>query len=240
MWEWLWLPIDASRPHLVDADVAWHGRLMVLVWAVMVPSAILIARFAKILPSQRWPEELDSQLWWRSHWVLHSLAIVLAVLAIYLVGLNWQWAGVDRHVWLGRLVLIGMVVQVLSGVFRGSKGGPTDRRPDGSLSGDHYSMTRRRRVFEAFHKTFGYSLVVISVVAVLTGMWLANAPHWMWLCILLWWFTLFLAFFWLQRRGLAVDTYQAIWGPDPAHPGNQLPATRWGVRRASGDPPSQF
>jgi hypothetical protein len=34
----------------------------------------------------------------------------------------------------------------------------------------------------------------------------------------------------LQRRGLAVDTYQAIWGPDPQHPGNATPPG-WGMNR---------
>ncbi len=230
IWEWLLLPIDPSRGHAVTEAVAWHGRLMVLVWAVLVPAAILIARFAKVMPSQRWPDELDSQVWWRSHWILHSLAALLAALAFYLVGYSGAWSGVGWHVWLGRLVLIAMAVQVLSGVLRGSKGGPTSPLADGSIAGDHYSMTLRRRVFESFHKTLGYTLVCISVVAVLTGMWHANAPHWMWLSVVCWWTVLVLAFCWLQRQGCAIDTYQAIWGPDAAHPGNHLP-TRWGARR---------
>ncbi|MEM7376485.1 MAG: cytochrome b561 domain-containing protein [Pseudomonadota bacterium] len=233
MWEWLWLPIDATRPHGVDGAIAWHGRLMVLVWAVLVPLAIGLARFAKVLPSQRWPDELDNQLWWRCHWILHSCAFALAALAFYLVGYSGAWSGAGWHVWLGRAVLMGMAIQVLSGVLRGTKGGPTDPRRDGSLIGDHYSMTPRRRAFEWCHKALGYTLLGVSAIAVLTGLWRANAPHWMWLGVLSWWTVLGAAFLSLQRRGLAVDTYQAIWGPDPEHPGNRLAPGGWGARRLS-------
>jgi hypothetical protein len=37
-----------------------------------------------------------------------------------------------------------------------------------------------------------------------------------------------------QRAGRCIDTYQAIWGPDPAHPGNRRPPVGWGVRRPRG------
>jgi len=62
----------------------------------------------------------------------------------------------------------------------------------------------------------------------------------MWLSIGLWWAALIVVFVLLQRRGMAVDTYQAIWGDDPAHPGNRLPHPGWGVRRMNqtkGDTP---
>ena len=44
---------------------------------------------------------------------------------------------------------------------------------------------------------------------------------------------LILAFITLQRRGYAYETYQAIWGPDPRHPGNQKLPTGWAVKRPS-------
>ncbi len=232
IWEWLLLPIDPSRGHVVTEAVAWHGRLMVLAWAVLVPTAILIARFAKVLPSQRWPEELDSQLWWRSHWIMQSLALALCLVAFALVwggGLFATQAGV--HGWVGRAIVLLVVVQVLSGLLRGSKGGPTAPSADGVEHGDHYSMTRRRKVFERFHKTLGYGLVVFSAVGVIGGLWSANAPRWMWLSVMLWWCVLVTVFYILQRRGCAVDTYQAIWGPNPKHPGNRMPPPRWGARR---------
>ena len=53
-------------------------------------------------------------------------------------------------------------------------------------------------------------------------------PRRMWLALIMWWITIVCLFFILQKRGMAVDTYQAIWGPDPRHPGNQRPAPQWG------------
>jgi hypothetical protein len=47
----------------------------------------------------------------------------------------------------------------------------------------------------------------------------------------LWWLALIALWVTLQRQGRAIDTYQAIWGPDPKHPGNAVPPTGWGVRR---------
>ena len=35
----------------------------------------------------------------------------------------------------------------------------------------------------------------------------------------------------LQRRGRAIDTYQAIWGPGAEHPGNQRKPIGWGIRQ---------
>ena len=35
----------------------------------------------------------------------------------------------------------------------------------------------------------------------------------------------------LQRAGRCIDTYQAIWGPDPCHPGNSRGVIGWGIRR---------
>ena len=49
----------------------------------------------------------------------------------------------------------------------------------------------------------------------------ANAPIFLWLVLGGWWALLILGFAYLQRMGKALDTYQAIWGPDPELPGNQ-------------------
>jgi hypothetical protein len=120
--------------------------------------------------------------------------------------------------------------QFLSGWLRGSKGGPTAPAADGSLNGDHYDMTRRRKLFEAAHKSVGYLGLLLSTAAVGSGFWLVNAPRWMPLIWSTWWLMLAAVWVVLQRRDFAVDTYQAIWGPDAQHPGNRL-ATNWGMRR---------
>ena len=58
-----------------------------------------------------------------------------------------------------------------------------------------------------------------------------DRPRWMLLTLTLWWLLLAAAFYALQKNGRCIDTYQAIWGPDPAHPGNRRPLPGWGVRR---------
>jgi len=58
------------------------------------------------------------------------------------------------------------------------------------------------------------------MLAVLAGLWQANAPMWMWLVLPVWWAVLATLFVLFQRRGMVIDTYVAIWGPDATHPGN--------------------
>ncbi len=228
--DWLLVPIDPSRAHDVGFDVSWHARAMVLAWGVLAPLAVLIARFFKVLPGQDWPRELDNQLWWRVHWMGQTAVAVLSVVGLWLVlPLNAEMSGL--HNWLGALLLIAMLLQFLLGLFRGSKGGPTAPAPDGSFHGHHYDMTPWRNFFEATHKALGYASLVLAAIVILSGLWKANAPVWMWSLLSLWWVGLIICFVVLQRRGMAIDTYQAIWGDGVEHPGNQLPTPGWGVRR---------
>jgi len=196
MWDWLLLPIDAGRGHDVGSLVSWHARMMVLGWGVLAPLAVFVARFFKVTPNQNWPEQLDNQLWWRSHWM-------------------------------------GQSVQIALGLRRGSKGGPTSPAPDGSIRGDHYDMTPWRRKFEAMHKTIGYGVLILAALTILLGLWDVNGPRWIWIAIVTWWVALVCLFVILQKRGMAVDTYQAIWGTDPVHPGNQNSGSNWGMHRSS-------
>ena len=92
-------------------------------------------------------------------------------------------------------------------------------------------MTRWRVIFEWSHKLTGYASLVLAVVVILAGLWEANAPRWMWGVILLWWAVLLAVALVLQSRGCAIDTYQAIWGPDPRHPGNRRDPIGLGVHR---------
>ncbi len=220
--EWLFAAIDPSRPHDVGSAVAWHGRVMVAAWGVLVPVGVIAARFFKVLPRQAFPDVVDSRAWWRTH-----LAAQIGAVGLMLVGLGLILTAVDRgpsltatswvHRGLGWAVLWLGLVQAASGVFRGSKGGPTD--PKGRR-GDHYDMTPRRLAFEALHKVSGYAALLLSMLAVLSGLWQANAPVWMWLVLTIWWVFVGWLFVLFQRRGMVIDTYVAIWGPDAIHPGN--------------------
>jgi hypothetical protein len=231
---WLSSPIDASRGHDVDIATSWHGRLMVLVWAVLFPTGILAARFFKVLPWQDWPRALDDRHWWRTHlstqYLGGAVLLIALGLALYATGTS-QDALVDGHHFLGWAVVLLAAWQFMGGWLRGTKGGPTDPAPDGSPRGDHYDMTKRRRLFEYAHKTGGYAALLIACVAILTGLHAANAPRWMWLGLTGWW-CLFLGFaIWLQARGFTRDTYEAIWGPGDQHPGNHLRPIGVGIRR---------
>ncbi|MEM1382595.1 MAG: cytochrome b561 domain-containing protein [Pseudomonadota bacterium] len=229
MWEWLLEPIDPNRAHQVGFAISWHGRMMVLAWGVIAPLAVLTARFLKVLPWQDWPRELDNQFWWRAHWIGQSVVVALTALAVLLIQ-----SAVTATGWHGRLgytVLALAAMQVGFGMIRGSKGGPTARAADGSLRGDHYDMTRWRLIFEFLHKSIGYLTLSVALMSLSLGLWDANAPRWMWVMLGAWWTFLLAMALLLQGRGWAVDTYQAIWGPSLAHPGNRRPSQGWGMRR---------
>ena len=231
--DWLLAPVDAARAHEVGLAVAWHGRSMVLAWGLLAPLAVLIARYFKVMPGQDWPRELDNQTWWRSHWLGQSVVVLLTVIGISLVfGGGGDW---NLHARLGYAVLVLALAQVGFGLFRGTKGGPGEV----DIHGDHYDMTLWRVMFEWVHKLTGYALLVIAMFTVALGMWHANAPVWMWLSLSLWWLALAIAAIRLQRRGYAIDTYQAIWGPGSEHPGNRRKPIGWGIRRPSGPQPGE-
>lgn len=230
MLDWLLSPIDAQRAHDVGFAVSWHARAMVLGWGFLAPMSILIARFFKVMPNQNWPQELDNQMWWRSHWMGHSMVLLLSVFGFALV-LPADWEQMTLHRWCGYGVLLLLICQVFLGLMRGSKGGPTALASDGSPRGDHYDMTPRRRGFEALHKTIGYGVLLLSVITIILGLWDANGPRWMWGVLVIWWLTFICLFAALQSKGRAVDTYQAIWGTDTSHPGNQGATPKWGMRR---------
>lgn len=230
MLEWLFAPMDQARVHDLTTAIAWHGRLMILAWSLLFPAGIVMARFFKITPRQTWPDQIDNKIWWHSHLTLHCLGCAVVIAAVGLIWQSARYSAWNNHSRLGWLVIAALTCQFVSGWLRGTKGGPTARTTNGSPRGDHYDMTRRRRVFEGFHKAVGYMGWLLSVAASGSGLWLVNAPRWMGLLCVLWWMMLFALWSELQRRGFAVDTYQSIWGPDAEHPGSAMPL-RWGVHR---------
>jgi len=230
--DWLMVPIDVARPHEIGGLVAWHARLMTLAWGILVPPGILSARFLKLWPGQRWPEQLDHPGWWHLHRVFQYSAGVLTLAGLWLILRAAPQSGTAiAHHLFGWTVLALAAVQFLSAWLRGSKGGPTAPAADGSWHGDHYDMTFRRLVFEHVHKFGGYLVGLIAVAAIISGLWQANAPRWMWLLIGLWWGLCLIVFAILQRRGMAFDTYQAHWGADDVHPGNRIKPVGFGIRR---------
>ena len=237
---WLALPISGTADHLIAPVVSWHGRIMVAAWGLAVPVAVLLARFFKVKPNQAWPDELDTKFWWYGHQLLNYSAVAATCGAAALVWRQGDYSGTVRelHSWMGWSIVALGLLQMLGGQLRGSKGGPTAPRiaADGSVldyHGDHYDMTRRRLVFEYVHKALGYSALLLSATTIVLGMWAADAPRWMWGGLGLWWCVLLVLFARLQSSGRCLDTYQAIWGPDPVHPGSAVPPVGWGIRRVT-------
>lgn len=232
MLDWLLLPIDSSRLHEVGFNISWHGRLMVLGWAFLLPLGVIVARFFKIMPRQDWPREVDNLTWWRAHLYLQISGGVVVFAALLLILANpGRVFHIHPHTVLGWTVVTFCLLQFIAGIYRGTKGGPTEISETGTMRGDHYDMTPRRRVFEYFHKAVGYAAILLGIVNIFTGLWASNAPHWMWIGISLWWCVLAIVYFRLQAMGRTIDTYQAIWGPDPIHPGNRMKPIGPGIRR---------
>jgi hypothetical protein len=212
---------------------AWHGRLMVVAWIVILPLGVLIARFFKVTPGQRWPETLDNKRWWHLHLALQYSGIAIMTLAAVLAARNADLArsAYPLHGLLGWLVVALGWLQVVGGLLRGSKGGAPPGAGQIAVRGDHYDMTKRRVIFERVHKASGYLAIALAPIVVALGLHAASAPSWMgWLiaaaCV-----GGLSIFAWLQWSGRCIDTYQAIWGPSRNHPGNRRPPIGWGIRR---------
>jgi hypothetical protein len=229
MLDWLLTPLSGAADHHLAPWAYWHARLMVVGWGVLLPLGALMARYFKVMPGQRWPEQLDNKAWWHGHQALQWGGVLVMTL-----GLAVSWghaagatAAARWHVWGGWAIAALGWLQIAAGLARGSKGGPRDAQ----LRGDHYDMTPHRVRFERLHKTFGWAAVLGAIAVIGLGLVAADAPRWMALTLGLWWTMLgALAWRW-QRQGRCIDTYQAIWGPDPRHPGNRRDPVGWGVRR---------
>lgn len=237
-WHWLLTPISGATEHVIAALMAWHGRLMVLAMGLLTPPVIVIARFFKVTPRQDWPRQLDNPFWFVTHrrWGHVIGALAALALALVLADRGWLSPGRNLHTLVGWLIVILVLMQLVSAWLRGTHGGPIDPftrkpRPPQQWPGDHYSMTRRRIVFEYVHKIAGYALLALTVVALLTGLVAADAPRWMPITLGAWWTSMLVVFIALQRAGRCIDTYQAIWGLDPALPGNRRPPIGFGILR---------
>ena len=212
----------------LPAALAAHAALMITAWGVMMPAGAIVARYFKVTPRQNFPAELDNPFWWRWHRVLQYGAVALSTTGLVVV-LSATGGRFDTlH---GRLGLVAMTLawlQVASAAMRGAKGGPTDRRADPreptTWRGDHYDMSRRRLLFEGWHKRAGWVAVALAGITILLGIDLAGAPVWLVLLVAGMQGGAVLVTIDSALRGRWVDTYAALWGPDPVHPGNRCNA----------------
>jgi hypothetical protein len=243
---WLTDPIRAGLPRALGDAARLHGLLTVLAAGVLLPLAVLLARYFKVLPGQDWPRQLDRRVWWVAHLGL-AYGAALTLLAGMVIILREMSGSADdgegavahlahAHAWLGWLSLAMMVALFINGWQRGSVGGPGKPAP-GTLgplhgvAGDHYDMTARRRWFERTHKLLGFLLLAVLIGCVISGLWHVNAPRGALVFLAAWWLLLLLLALRWERQGRCVDGYQAKWGPAMAHPGNRIPELGWGTRR---------
>ncbi|CAM4019834.1 cytochrome b561 domain-containing protein [Deinococcus marmoris] len=198
-----------------------HAGLMLTAWVLVLPAGILIARFFKVTARQGYPRVLDNRLWFKAHVVMQYAGVICTTL-----GLALAWFHTGRlnlsmpHTLLGLGAVALGWLQIIWGVRRGSKGGPTD--PAG-MRGDHYDMTPHRWVFEWIHRGGGYLALLLALGAAWSGLRLVNAPGWIgW--ILLLFPLLFATAFWLlsRQRWRVTSSYTAIWGPAHPQPGIRL------------------
>ncbi|MDO4904687.1 MAG: hypothetical protein Q4A16_03920 [Lautropia sp.] len=235
---WLQQPIRTGYTDPLNEVDCWHGMLMGAGGGVMIPVAVLAARYWKIVPGQDWPRVLNHMAWQRIHAVCGYGAILFLLVGAYLAfqGMSLHVHLRHTHSWAGWSVVLLLVPFIINIVLRGSIGGPGHRKPGQlvhlhDVPGDHYDMTFKRRFFERVHRWLGFGLVVALCFTILTGFWHINVPRWLLLCTGLWWVLLLVMAWRWERQGRAVDGYQARWGPSMAHPGNRIPLLSWGLRR---------
>lgn len=233
LFDWWLSPLSGASTHALDNWIVWHARSMVMAWGVLLPLGALAARYFKVMPKQDWPNEVDNRTWWHLHRAFQYSGVVIMLIGVVLVwGKGSQSSNVAAlHVYFGWGVVSLGLLQVFAAWMRGSKGGPTDIQ----LRGDHYDMTQHRLWFEAIHKAGGWLAIALAVATICFGLCAADAPRWMVLALASWWVLLVIYGFRLQRNQRCIDTYQAIWGPSLAHPGNQRSKIGWGTRRMTID-----
>ena len=124
----------------------------------------------------------------------------------------------------GLLAVTLGVVQVFAGMLRGKHGGKyyytADPNNPETWFGDHYNMTPRRRIFEAYHKNAGYIAGLLALGAVASGLMQYPLPWLLGVVVFLILLVLAVAAV-LDYKGLRYDGYKAAHGTDPEHPFNK-------------------
>ena len=217
--DWLNTPLHAGPLDDVNPVDFWHGVLMGTAGAVLVPVAVLAARYWKIVPGQDWPRIINHRGWQR----VHGLCGVAAMLCL-VVGVAMAFQGMSLpshlahpHAWTGWGIMAVLLLLVINIALRGSIGGPGRHQPRTlvhlhDVPGDHYDMTRRRRIFERAHRWLGYGLMLALFANVMTGYWHVNVPRGLAVATLAWWACLALM---AWRWGLSMATRRAgapAWG----------------------------
>ena len=154
--------------------MAVHGALMLTAWGFLMPAGGIAARYFKVMPGQDFPRVVENLTWWRWHRGLQYGGMALATVALGTILSETGGRFDTLHGCCGLAVMTLGWLQVVSGLLRGTKGGPTDPEADpldpATWRGDHYDMTRRRHAFEAWHKPVGWIAVFLAGATILLGL----------------------------------------------------------------------
>ena len=206
-----------------------HAYLMVFIWFVMVPIGILAIRFGQPEPTERGIEtriSLFNPRWWWFSIHKHGLyvAVGLSLVALVIALVVSQGFSGSLHAYFGITTVVLGCLQVISSWFRGRHGGmyyytATEGDPE-TYKGDHYNMTTRRRLFEAYHKTAGYLTGFFAFGAVGSGLMQFPLPG---LAIAVFVLIVSLVVTWmvLQYKDKQHDGYRAVFGYGLEHPYNK-------------------
>lgn len=225
------IPSEVTLPILGTIGIHWnyHALLMVGIWLVFVPLCITIIRYGKPRPTEhgvRTQIGIRNTKWWwfniHKYGMYAAVALSLLGVAVALV-VSKGFSG-STHAIFGILTVLMGCLQALSGILRGTHGGKYyytgDPGDPTTWQGDHYSRTKRRRWFEAYHKTTGYFALFCALGAIGSGLMQYQMPI---LAVIV--FTLPFVFLavWVVCEYLELrhDGYRAVHGYGMEHPYNK-------------------
>jgi hypothetical protein len=207
----------------------YHAILMFIIWFVLVPISVISIRYFKPKPTPygiRRKIKVTNIEWWWFH--VHKYALYIAI-GLSIVGVTVAIT-VSRgfsgsvHSLFGITAVILGVLQVVSSWFRGTHGGryydTADPNDPSTWHGDHFDMTPRRRLFEAFHKNVGYFAGIFAVGAVASGLAQYPMPL-LTIVALATVFAIIVICIVLEHKGRRYDTYRSVFGTNPEHPFNK-------------------
>lgn len=213
----------------IEIHWTYHALLMTFTWLFLVPVCILIIRFGKPRPTfhglKRKVAIYHPEWWWFS---VHKYGLYVAMLlsvggGVVAITVSKGFSG-SVHAVFGILAITLGALQVITSWLRGRHGGKyyytADPEDPSTWFGDHYNMTRRRRIFEAYHKNAGYFASFCALAAVASGVAHYPVPWLVPLIVVLFLAVLAIAVV-LDLKGRRYDGYRAAHGNDPEHPFNK-------------------
>lgn len=212
-------------------EIHWnyHAILMFSIWFVMVPICIITIRFFKPRPSEfgiTTKIKLTNIRWWwfnvHKYGLFLAIGLSLAGLAVALV-VSGGFSGSVHSIFGITAITLGCL-QVITALFRGTHGGRyyNNADPDdpSTWHGDHFDMTLRRRLFEAYHKNAGYLAGFFATGAVASGLMQYHMPVLTGIALVMA-LVLFAAWAVFEFKGMKYDGYRAVFGLNPEHPHNK-------------------